>query len=86
MDKSKSLFSTSLLSGKVAIITGGSNGGMLQEIANQFLLHSAKAVVLVARNKEKLDKVVQELSESAQSGCEVVGMTGDVRDEESITG
>lgn len=80
----KSLFSKDLLEGKVALITGGSNGGMLQEIAKQFLLHSAKAVVLIARKKEQLEKVAAELSLSAQSGCECIGLQGDVRNEESI--
>lgn len=80
----KYLFSKDLLEGKVAIITGGSNGGMLQEIAKYFLLHSAKAVVLVARKKEKLQSVVDELFQYAQTGCEVVAMPGDVRKEESV--
>lgn len=80
----KSLFSKELLSGKVAIITGGSNGGMLQEIAKEFLAHSAKAVVLIARKKDKLDAVVKELAPFAISGSECVGMSGDVRDEKGI--
>jgi 2,4-dienoyl-CoA reductase [(3E)-enoyl-CoA-producing], peroxisomal len=80
-----SLFNTKALKGKVALITGGSNGGMLSEIAKIYLEHGAKAVVLIARKKEKLDKVVESLQPFAQEGCECLGMTGDVRDEESIT-
>ena len=79
-----SIFNNTILKGKVALITGGSNGGMLQEIAKSYLDHGAKAVVLVARKKEKLDKVVEVLGTSAKDGSECVGMTGDVRDEESI--
>jgi len=79
-----SIFNNNILKNKVALITGGSNGGMLQEIAKSYLDHGAKAVVLVARKKAKLDKVVEVLKSSAQDGCECVGMTGDVRDEESI--
>ena len=80
----KSLYSKELLKDKVALITGGSNGGMLQEIAKQYLLHSAKAVVLIARKKEKLEEVAAELSKSAQPGWEWIGIPGDVRSEESI--
>jgi len=58
----KSMFSPELLNGKVAIITGGSRGGMLKEIAKQFLLHKAKAVVLMSRNAEKNGAVAKELS------------------------
>ena len=32
-------FHPSLLKGKVAIITGGSRGGMLMEIAKAYLIH-----------------------------------------------
>ena len=80
----KSLFSKELLERKVALITGGSNGGMLQEIAKGFLQHSAKAVILVARKKEKLQKVVDELTPFAQPGCECIGLTADVRDNQSV--
>lgn len=50
---SKSLFNPELLNGQVAIVTGGSRGGMLKEIAKAFLQHKAKAVVLMSRNAEK---------------------------------
>ena len=48
-------------------------------------MHSAKAVVLVARKKDKLQKVVDELSQYAQEGCSCVGLPGDVRDEKSVS-
>jgi len=57
METYRSLFAPDLLKGKVVLITGGSRGGMLKEIAKAFLLHRAKAVVLMSRNKEKNDEV-----------------------------
>ena len=53
MESYKSLFHPELMKGKVIIITGGSNGGMLKEIGKAYLLHQAKAVVLMSRNAEK---------------------------------
>ncbi|TNV76714.1 hypothetical protein FGO68_gene15574 [Halteria grandinella] len=40
----KSYFSPELLKGQVAIVTGGSRGGMLKEIAQAYLQHGCKAV------------------------------------------
>uniref|UniRef100_A0A7S3KD19 2,4-dienoyl-CoA reductase [(3E)-enoyl-CoA-producing] n=1 Tax=Euplotes crassus TaxID=5936 RepID=A0A7S3KD19_EUPCR len=57
---------------------------MLQDIAKIFLLHSAKGVVLVARKKEKLQKVVDQLTPFAAKGSECIGLTADVRDTESV--
>ena len=37
----------------MCIVTGGSNGGMLKEVAIEFLNHGAKVVVLMSRNKDK---------------------------------
>jgi NAD(P)-dependent dehydrogenase (short-subunit alcohol dehydrogenase family) len=58
---STSIFHPELCKGKVCLITGGSNGGMLKEIARAFLRHGATAVGLLARNAEKLGKVTAEL-------------------------
>ena len=55
------MFSPELLAGKVAIVTGGSRGGMLKEIAKQFLQHKAKAVILMSRNAEKNGEVAKKL-------------------------
>jgi peroxisomal 2,4-dienoyl-CoA reductase len=62
MEASQPMFHPDLLKGKVAIVTGGSRGGMLKEIALQFLKHNAKAVVLMSRNAEKNGEVAKELS------------------------
>jgi NAD(P)-dependent dehydrogenase (short-subunit alcohol dehydrogenase family) len=58
---STGIFHPELYKGKVCLITGGSNGGMLKEIARAFLRHGATAVGLLARNAEKLGKVTAEL-------------------------
>ena len=47
------MFAPNLMQDKVCLITGGSRGGMLREIAKEFLAHGAKAVILMSRNKEK---------------------------------
>ena len=57
------IFSPNLYAGKVCLITGGSRGGMLREIAKQYLLHGAKAVILMSRNKEKNEAVAKALSQ-----------------------
>ena len=44
--------------GKVLLMTGGSNGGMLSEICKSYLRHGAKAVYLMARKADKLNAVV----------------------------
>ena len=53
MDK-KSSFQPDILKDKVAIITGGSRGGMLKDIAQSYLQHGAKAVILMSRSADKL--------------------------------
>lgn len=75
VEPSQALFHPELLKGKVAIITGGSRGGMLKEIAKQYLVHKAKAVVLMSRNAEKNAAVAKELSEFGVCHSEA----GDVR-------
>ena len=43
------VFSKKLLDGKVCLITGGSRGGVLKDIALQFAAHGAAAVILMSR-------------------------------------
>jgi NAD(P)-dependent dehydrogenase (short-subunit alcohol dehydrogenase family) len=50
----RNIYSPTLYKDKVVLITGGSRGGMLKECAKAYLQHGAKAVVLMARNNEKL--------------------------------
>lgn len=71
-----------LLSGKVALITGGSNGGMIKEIAKAFLLHGCFAVVLMSRKAEKLQAVASELDAISSTGT-CIALPGDVRKYES---
>ena len=55
------------MQGKVCLITGGSRGGMLKEIAKEFINHGAKAVILMSRNKEKNEQVARELGPNCHS-------------------
>lgn len=75
MESYRSLFHPDLMKDKVAIITGGSRGGMLKEIARAYLLHNAKAVVLMSRNAEKNGEVAKDLCKHGVCHSE----PGDVR-------
>ena len=68
-------FNKKMMTGQVALITGGSRGGMLQEIARTYLEHGAKAVILMARQKDKLEGVCRELGKFGTA----VAVSGDVR-------
>ena len=57
-----SFWSPTLYAGKVCLITGGSNGGMLSEIGKAYLRHGAKAVYFMARKVDKLQAVVKDLN------------------------
>lgn len=72
------IFSRELLQGKVALVTGGSNGGMIKETIKAFLVHGCKAVALMSRNAEKLTAVAQEL-DALVPGATCVAFPGDVR-------
>ena len=74
---SRKIFSPELLKGQVALITGGSNGGMIKEIAKVFLLHGCTAVVLMSRKAEKLQAVAAELDALTTASC--LAVPGDVR-------
>ena len=75
---SRKIFSPELLKDQVALITGGSNGGMIKETAKSFLAHGCKAVVLMSRNAEKLSAVAAEL-DAISSGSTCIALPGDVR-------
>ena len=62
-----SMFSQSLMKDKVCLITGGSRGGMLQQIAQDFVDHGAKAVILMSRNKEANEKVAAMIGPNCHS-------------------
>eukprot|EP00350_Pseudokeronopsis_sp_OXSARD2_P013949 CAMPEP_0170541654 /NCGR_PEP_ID=MMETSP0211-20121228/1336_1 /TAXON_ID=311385 /ORGANISM="Pseudokeronopsis sp., Strain OXSARD2" /LENGTH=226 /DNA_ID=CAMNT_0010844475 /DNA_START=16 /DNA_END=696 /DNA_ORIENTATION=- len=66
---------------KVIVITGGSRGGMLQEIGKAYILHHAKAVVLMSRNKEKNEVAAKQVNELVPKGSNgmCVSEPGDVR-------
>jgi len=46
------IFAPDLMKGKVILMTGGSNGGMISETARAYLRHGAAAVALFARKAE----------------------------------
>lgn len=70
------------LSGKNVVITGGSYG-IGKELARSFLKEGAN-VHIVARNREKLDSAVDELSRDATGGRTVRGIPADVGQAENI--
>ncbi len=69
------------LSGKVAFITGGSDG--IGKAAAASMAAEGAKVAIIARTQEKLDAAVAEIK--SQSGSEdVIGISTDVRDESSV--
>lgn len=68
------------LDGKVAIITGGSEG--IGRAAAQRLSQEGALVALASRTQADLDQVASEISQT--SGNEVIGIATDVRDEQAV--
>ncbi|HKI74348.1 MAG TPA: SDR family oxidoreductase [Pseudomonadales bacterium] len=66
--------------GKVAIVTGGSNG--IGRAAAERMSAEGAFVALVARTQADLDKVAAEIS--AATGNDVIGIATDVRSEDSV--
>ncbi|MFW6267614.1 MAG: SDR family oxidoreductase [Marinilabiliaceae bacterium] len=68
------------LSGKVAVITGGS-GIICSAMAKALGVQGVKTAIL-ARRKEKVEQVAQEIQQS--TGTESMGLSADVLDRESL--
>ena len=68
------------LEGKVAIITGGSDG--IGKAAAMSMSQEGAHVALAARDQSRLDKAVADISD--QTHNPVVGISTDVRDEDSV--
>lgn len=66
--------------GKVAIVTGGSNG--IGRAAAERLSAEGARVALVARTQADLDRVAGEIQKA--SGTEITGIATDVRDEDAV--
>lgn len=68
------------LTGKIAIVTGGSDG--IGKAAALAMVREGAKVALAARRQSVLDEAVAEIC--AQAGGEVIGISTDVRDESSV--
>lgn len=68
------------LTGKVALITGGSEG--IGRAAAQRMAAEGARVAIAARTQADLDRVAAQMSTS--TGSEVIGIACDVRDEQSV--
>ena len=68
------------LTGKIAIITGGSEG--IGKAAAMAMAREGAKVALAARRQSVLDGAVAEIAE--ETGGEVIGLSTDVGDEESV--
>lgn len=77
-----SVFSPTLLEGKVALVTGGGSG-ICKGIARAFVAHGA-TVGLVGRTADKLEAAAAELSEAGPGRA--LALPGDVRDYAAMEG
>ena len=68
------------LTGKVAIVTGGSDG--IGKAAATSLANEGAKVAIVGRTQSKLDAAIAEIK--AESGGEVIGVSADVSVESSV--
>jgi peroxisomal 2,4-dienoyl-CoA reductase len=78
-----STYSPTLLSGKVAVVTGGGSG-IGKGIAEAFLLHSC-TVIIIGRSKERLEQAQKELENKVRDGAECAIYPCDVRDYKSLS-
>ena len=70
------------LEGKVAVITGGSDG--IGKAAAVAMVAEGAKVAIAARGRARLDSAYAEISDAALNGGEVFAIQADVMDEESV--
>ncbi len=68
------------LEGKVAVITGGSDG--IGKAAALSMSREGARVAIAARDQSRLDAAVADISDQTQNS--VLGISTDVRDEDSV--
>ena len=68
------------LNDKVAIVTGGSDG--IGKAAAISLAKEGAKVAIIARNQEKIDLAVKEISETTNGN--IIGISTDVSDESEV--
>ena len=68
------------LDGRVAVITGGA-GGIGSALSRRFVAEGARAVVVVDREQDQVDRVAAEL---AAAGADALGRSVDVTDEAAV--
>jgi NAD(P)-dependent dehydrogenase (short-subunit alcohol dehydrogenase family) len=74
----------SQIKGRTFLITGTSANGLGARLATTLARYSPAQIILVARNKSKVDPVVEEINKSADSKVSVKFVPCDLSDQDSV--